>query len=220
MNVVQLNNYIGKIATTLPIVHSYYNQSVYECWNGPEVKYGSFVFAVKNITHQNNTTRFDCIIYYGDRLNEDRSNCSAIQSDAMQVIQAVAGAIKNSQEVMDVNYPVQCVLFEQKFADELAGAYANVTIITEGLGTCGYEGIELPDYPEFIGGQNTLDNYYTKEQIDAFGFATMSEIKAAGYATKEDLDRRIGDIDKVLESLLNDPDMDKIKSVLDRVLYE
>ena len=160
MNVVQLNQYVGNIATALPDVQSYYNQSVYECWNNQEVKYGSFVFAIKNVRPQREVTRFDCVVYYGDRLLEDRSNCSGIQSDAINIIQAVVNSIENSSDNVDIQQPVQCVLFEQKFADELAGAYANLVIETETVGGCGYNSTNSPDYPVNSNIQNIEKTLY------------------------------------------------------------
>lgn len=220
MNIVQLQNYIGKIATTIPVVQSYYNESVYDCWVRHGVKYGSVSFVVQNLRETEHTSNWECMIYYGDRLNESRTNVSAVQTDAVNVIQSIVSAIKQSDEIMDIQYPVQTIMFEQEFADVLAGAYASVTIITQGQAECGYDGLELPDYPEFTDGKSTLDDYYTKEQINSFDFVTERTLETLGYATKRDLDQRIGDIDEVLQSLLNDPDINRIKVILDRVLYQ
>ena len=46
MNIVQLNNFIEKIVSCTETVKSFYTNSVYECWNTEEVKYGSISFCI------------------------------------------------------------------------------------------------------------------------------------------------------------------------------
>lgn len=152
MNLVNLYEYIKQIALSIPIVKSYYNTSVYECWDNQEVKYGSVAFVVKSTRKQNGISRFDCVLYYGDRLNENRSNRDSIQSDAIGVINNIINRLNCSSNIEYVATPVQSIIFEQQFADELAGAYANLTIDLQSNGDC-------CDF-------NLFDDYYTKEESD------------------------------------------------------
>ena len=41
------------------------------------------------------TMTYDAIIYYGDRLLEDKSNRNVIWSDATQVIQSIIGTVNS-----------------------------------------------------------------------------------------------------------------------------
>ena len=139
MNIVQLNQYIEKIARCIQIVHSYSSQSPYEYWNAKgDVQYGSVCFCIKKSRMRSNTITYDAVLYYGDRVVDTPSNKEQIWSDANNVIQNMVGAINmQSDGEVSVSYPYDITNFEQKFADNLAGAYATLSIETKGIGECG-----------------------------------------------------------------------------------
>ena len=139
MNIVQLNQYIEKIARCIQIVHSYTSQSPYEYWNAKgDVQYGSVCFCIKKSRMRSNTITYDAVLYYGDRVVDTPSNKEQIWSDANNVIQNIVGTsnMQGDGEV-SVSYPYDITNFEQKFADNLAGAYATLSIDTRGTGECG-----------------------------------------------------------------------------------
>lgn len=139
MNIVQLNQYIEKIARCIQIVHSYSSQSPYEYWNAKgDVQYGSVCFCIKKSRMRSNTITYDAVLYYGDRVVDTPSNKEQIWSDANNVIQNIVGTINmQSGGDVSVSYPYDITNFEQKFADNLAGAYATLSIETRGIGECG-----------------------------------------------------------------------------------
>ena len=139
MNIVQLNQYIEKIARCIQIVHSYSSQSPYEYWNAKgDVQYGSVCFCIKKSRMRSNTITYDAVLYYGDRVVDSPSNKEQIWSDANNVIQNMVGTINmQSDGDVTVSYPYDITNFEQKFADNLAGAYATLSIETRGIGECG-----------------------------------------------------------------------------------
>ena len=139
MNIVQLNQYIEKIARCIQIVHSYTSQSPYEYWNAKgDVQYGSVCFCIKKSRMRSNTITYDAILYYGDRVVDTPSNKEQIWSDANNVIQNIVGTINMQGDgEVSVSYPYDITNFEQKFADNLAGAYATLSIETKGIGECG-----------------------------------------------------------------------------------
>ena len=139
MNIVQLNQYIEKIARCIQIVHSYSSQSPYEYWNAKgDVQYGSVCFCIKKSRMRSNTITYDAVLYYGDRVVDTPSNKEQIWSDANNVIQNMVGTINmQSGGEVSVSYPYDITNFEQKFADNLAGAYATLSIETRGIGECG-----------------------------------------------------------------------------------
>lgn len=181
MNIVQLYECIKQYALTIPIVESYYNTSVYECWNNQNVKYGSVVFAVKSVRETNSIAKYDCVLYYGDRLNDNKTNRDAIQSDAVGVINSIVNQLNCSDKIEFVTYPVQSTIFEQKFADELAGAYANITIDLQSNGECC--------------GLNPLDDYYTKYEVDEL--IKNVEVDLSDYYTKEQIDDMLSGSTKI-----------------------
>ena len=198
MNIVQINKFIEKIAGCTELVHSFYTDSVYECWNGSgDVDYGSFVFCIKKTRMRERTMIYDAIVYYGDRLLDDKSNRDAIWSDATNVIQSIIGAVNNVEGEISIGYPYEINLFEQKFADELAGAYANISIEVEGVGECadllyGYENTGDDIKLESITRTFTVNGTYDivpSEDYDAIGDV---KVIVDVIPTVEDLFKQIG----------------------------
>ena len=180
MNIVQLNNFIEKIVSCTETVKSFYTNSVYECWNAEEVKYGSISFCITKTQMRERTMTYDAIIYYGDRLLEDKSNRNAIWSDATQVIQSIIGTVNSVDGEITISYPYNLTLFEQKFADELAGAYAEISIEVEGIGECGdllygYEGSTEDIKLESVVKTFTINGEY--DIIPSDGFDAISDVK-------------------------------------------
>ena len=179
MNIVQLNNFIEKIVSCTETVKSFYTNSVYECWNAEEVKYGSISFCITKTQMRERTMTYDAIIYYGDRLLEDKSNRNAIWSDATQVIQSIIGTVNGIDGEITISYPYNLTLFEQKFADELAGAYAEISIEVEGIGDCGdllygyedEEGVKLESVVKTF----TINGEY--DIVPSDGFDAISDVK-------------------------------------------
>lgn len=145
MDKLQVNKYIESICVQMPVVNSFYTDDVYECWNTDEVKYGSVSFVITSSSISENTTTWSGLIYYADRLTEDKSNRDNIQSDAIRVINAVMNAIYSDDDIVSINYPTQVELFEQQFVDWVAGGYATVQIETSNtINKCGYGYIKEP----------------------------------------------------------------------------
>ena len=151
MNTRQLIKYINDITNTIPIVHSFNDVDPYTYWNSQEVKYGSVIFAVRNSTQVGAVNRYNCIIYYGDRVLKDESNVNDIYSDAQSVIKHVLSNIELSDANMSVMEGTPVItFFRQRFLDDLAGGYCNFTIEdAEVMGACGYNNgvIVNPDAP-------------------------------------------------------------------------
>ena len=175
MNINILNKVINGITEQIPLVNSFYTQSPYESWNCKEIKYGSVSFVVTKTTTRNSVTTYDAVIYYADRLIEDKSNRDSIHSDAATVIQTIVGALnQHDNEYLEVEYPVGITLFEQSFSDELAGGYANLIINVEGMSECFDNEYNVP---EIIG----TSAYYTKEQITEL-FPLKSQLSTVAFS--------------------------------------
>ena len=159
VNINILNKLIQQISEQIPLVNSYYTESPYTSWNVKEVKYGSVLFSVNKVITRDATTRYETTVYYGDRLTENGSNRDSIWSDAATVIQTIVGALNQTDsELLTVSYPISITLFEQDFADSLAGGYATMTIETQGMGECFEDELTVP---EIVG----TSAYYTKDEI-------------------------------------------------------
>ena len=172
MNVNILNNTIKGIVQQIPLVNSFFTTTPYESWNVKEVQYGSVSFVITKVSTRESTTTYDAVIYYADRLLEDNANKDSIHSDSAVVIQTIVGALNQSGDYLEVSYPVGITLFEQDFADSLAGGYASLTIATEGMGEC----FEEFDIPQIVG----TSAYYTKEEINEL-FPLRNELSTVAY---------------------------------------
>jgi len=140
MNTRQLIDYIHSVVDSIEIVHSFSDTDPYTFWNSQEVKYGSVVFAVKGYTILNGVTRYQCVLYYGDRLLEDESNVNDLYTDTQMVINHILKNIDFSDGTLQVTTNTPSVtFFTQGFLDKLAGGYCNFSIDTDdSLGACGY----------------------------------------------------------------------------------
>ena len=139
MNKVELNKYIESICTQIPLVNSFYTQDVYEIWNTKEVKYGSVSFYVQSSSVGEYSTTWTGLIYYADRLLEDKSNLDQIHTDAVNVITSVMNTIYSDEDIVSINFPTNVELFEQSFVDWLAGGYATIQIETDNsINGCGF----------------------------------------------------------------------------------
>lgn len=145
MNVNQLVHIIKEVALTQTPVKTVYDGDVYENWNSAEVKYGSMNIGLQSMVYNGNQVTYTFILYYGDRLLQDKSNVNSIYTDGLNAIQAVVN-ILNREYMLDIDEGIIYTPFEQKFMDYLAGVYAQVEITADSeLGLCGIDNYEYGD---------------------------------------------------------------------------
>lgn len=141
MNVNELINKVKEIALLQQTVNSVYDGDVYENWNSAEVKYASVNIGIQSISNEDNLTSYNVILYYGDRLLQDKSNVNSIYTDGTNTLQSIIN-ILNTIDMIDIQEPITYTLFEQKFMDYLAGVYCQIQITTDSMiGNC-----SLDDY--------------------------------------------------------------------------
>lgn len=136
-NIVSLVEVVKALALATRTTWSVYDGDVYENWNSAEVMYGSVNVGLESITYDDNLCTYRLLIHYGDRLLQDGSNANEVYADAIRTLQTVVNGL-NSIDGVGVPAQVVYVPFEQKFMDNLAGAYAHVDVTIESeLGECG-----------------------------------------------------------------------------------
>ena len=142
MTVNEIILLIKDIASNLSPVQSVYDGDVYENWNSAETKYGSVNIGLQTITNDGSQTAYTMVLYYGDRLLQDKKNSNSIISDGVRVLQSIINTLNT---VDDVNIGEVTIFtpFEQKFVDYLAGVYVTVDIVCESdLGLCNMDNYE------------------------------------------------------------------------------
>lgn len=146
MNVNQLVNIIKEVALTQTHVKTVYDGDVYENWNSAEAKYGSMNIGLQSIVYNGNQVTYTFIIYYGDRLLQDKSNVNSIYTDGFNAIQSVVNILNREYMLDIIDEGITYTPFEQRFMDYLAGVYAQVEITTDSeLGLCGMDNYENED---------------------------------------------------------------------------
>ena len=200
MNFTQLITEVQKVALKQHNVNSFSSNDVYDEWNKPHTQYASVNIGLESADRTENTIIYNCVLYYGDRLLQNASNKIAIQDDAVKVLQ---GIISNLPDEITYYTPINYTIFEQEFADYIAGAYCRVRLETEfDQGNC-----SLDDYIEELkilyiteNGIFSVAGYdqvkvnvlegITEEEcreiVEGYNYATKDEIPSLeGYATED-----------------------------------
>lgn len=204
MNYTQLITEVQKVALKQHNVNSFSSNDVYDEWNKPHTQYASVNIGLESADRTENTIVYNCVLYYGDRLLQNANNKIAIQDDAVKVLQ---GIISNLPDDITYYTPINYTVFEQEFADYIAGAYCRVRLETEfDQGNC-----SLDDYIEELktlyvtengifnvagydqvevhvegGSVEGITEEECREIIEGYDFATKDEIPSLeGYASEE-----------------------------------
>lgn len=117
-----------------PSINMIVQNDVFRINSSPSLKYG--VFAWTQGQHSGSIagmTSFAFSFFYVDRLKEDLSNQVEVQSAGCETI----GNILRALEEYDIevgNYTMQT--FNQRFTDECAGVFCNVTLSVPQVSAC------------------------------------------------------------------------------------
>lgn len=164
MNTVELINKIKEVALSQKTVNTVYDGDVYENWNSAEVKYASVNIGIQEIVSEGNLVNYSVILYYGDRLLQDKSNINSVYSDGINTLQSIVN-ILNSLDFIDIQEPITFTLFQQQFMDYLAGVYCQVNITTDSpLGYCSLDNyVYIDDKDKLIEQLIIIINKYKTE---------------------------------------------------------
>ena len=190
MTFTQLITEVQKVALKQHNVNSFSSEDVYEYWNRPHIQYASVNIGLESADRTENTIVYNCVLYYGDRLIQNASNKIAIQDDAVKVLQAI---ISNLPDNITYYTPINYTVFEQEFADYIAGAYCRVRLETEfDQGNC-----SLDDYIEELKTlyitENGIFNVSGYDQVNVNVIKGITEeecrdiIEGYNYATKDEI---------------------------------
>ena len=134
MTLAQVIDIFEKVAMQQPSINMIVQNDVFRINSSPSLKYG--VFAWTQGQHSGSIagmTSFAFSFFYVDRLKEDLSNQVEVQSVGCETI----GNILRALEEYDIevgNYTMQT--FNQRFTDECAGVFCNVTLSVPQVSAC------------------------------------------------------------------------------------
>lgn len=126
MTLAQLIQTIEKVAMLQPSINMIVQNDIFRINSAPSLKYG--VFAWTQGQHSGNVKgmqSFSFSLFYVDRLKEDKSNQVEIHSVGCSTLSNILRALDDYDIEVD-NYTMQT--FNQRFTDECAGVFCNVTL--------------------------------------------------------------------------------------------
>lgn len=134
MTLAQVIDIFEKVAMQQPSINMIVRNDVFRINSSPSLKYG--IFAWVQGQHSGSIagmTSYAFSFFYVDRLKDDLSNQVEVQSAGCETI----GNILRALEEYDIevgNYTMQT--FNQRFTDECAGVFCNVTLSVPQVSAC------------------------------------------------------------------------------------
>ena len=136
MTLAQLISIIEKVALSQPAVNMIVRNDVFRINSAPSLKYGVFAWTQGqhsgNVATGFNTYTFS--LFYVDRLKNDRSNEIEVQSVGIQTLDNILRKLEDLDIFVSSSYSFQT--FNQRFLDECAGVFCNVSFQVPATSIC------------------------------------------------------------------------------------
>lgn len=144
MTLLETIRIMEQAAKAQPAVNSIVENDVYRLNACPQARYGVFSFTQGMHRGQegDDALRYSFVLFYVDRLTEDRRNEIEVQSVGIQTLDNILLLLQD-KGVGTGSYTLQT--FTQRFADECAGAYCTVTLEVSRDWTCAWDPQEDDD---------------------------------------------------------------------------
>ena len=119
---------IEEVASRQPSVNMIVENDVFRLNANADARYGVFAWlqGQHSTSIDSNTLSLQFTFFYVDRLTEDKSNQLEIQSVGIQTLDNILRKLDDLGMWVSNNYTFQT--FNQRFLDECAGVFCNVTI--------------------------------------------------------------------------------------------
>lgn len=141
MTLSQVIKAVEKVAMSQPSINMIVQNDVFRINSAPSLKYG--VFAWLQGQHSgvisSGMTTFNFTFFYVDRLNEDKSNQIEIQSVGCETLANIVRTLDDLGIYVE-SYSLQT--FNQRFTDECAGVFSNVSLSVPAVAVCGESFLE------------------------------------------------------------------------------
>lgn len=118
---------IKEISTSHILVNEYGEGDIYEYLNNGEHKYPCIFLTVTNLNTTDSGTAINFTLFYTDRLVENQTNKTAIQSTGISVIKQILTRFEVANPTFEFN-SVNYTPFTEKFTDMCAGVFCDVVI--------------------------------------------------------------------------------------------
>lgn len=138
MTLKQLIDILLKVSDMQPAVCNAYEGDVYEINTLSDVQYANIVITQGAHSVDTDFSTYGFTIFYIDRLVKDKSNKLEVQSLGIEVLRNIVSTLEEYYDI-EVSKPYSITTFTERFADECAGAYAQITIQVNNNGICADE---------------------------------------------------------------------------------
>ena len=136
MTLLELIKAIETVASRQPSVKMVVENDVFRLNSRADARYGVFAFTQGQHTAsvESSAISYAFTFFYVDRLTNDRSNELEIQSVGIQTLDNIIRTLDGMGVWCDNSYTFQA--FNQRFTDECAGVFCNVTLSAPVGATC------------------------------------------------------------------------------------
>ena len=136
MTLLELIKTIEVVASHQPSVKMVVENDVFRLNNKADARYGVFAFVqgLHNTSIDSSVISYTFTFFYVDRLKNDRSNQIEIQSVGIQTLDNIIRRLDDLGVYSETSYSFQ--VFNQRFLDECAGVFCNVTLSVPVGSTC------------------------------------------------------------------------------------
>ena len=136
MTLLQVIKAFEEIASNQPSVNMIVQNDIFRLNACSDAKYGVFGWTqgIHSTGVDANTITYNFTFFYVDRLTEDRSNQIEVQSVGIETLDNIIKAMDAKGLYVDSNYTMQT--FNQRFLDECAGVFCNVSISVPAASLC------------------------------------------------------------------------------------
>lgn len=136
MTLVEVIKAIEYVAVRQPSVNLVVRNDVFRINEKPDARYAIFAWTQgqHNTSSDSDLINFTFTFFYVDRLKSDHSNEIEIQSVGIQTLNNIIRTLEDYDIFSDVSYTFNT--FNQRFTDECAGVFCNVTLSVPLGGSC------------------------------------------------------------------------------------
>lgn len=125
------------LAVSQPNIRYVNDGNVYELNSVPNVEYGVFYITQGQTAVYENYIQYTLNLFYIDRLTDGFDNRLQVQSDGIRTIKNIVNTFENVTD-SEINYPLTFTSFNERFADDCAGVFTTISVITDGESNCFY----------------------------------------------------------------------------------
>lgn len=162
MKLYEIINTLQQIASAQPSVNNVFEGDVYQLNELKDIKYATVVITQGTHRSLNGFRYFNFIIFFVDRLTEDRNNKVHIQSTAVDTLANIVLAMDEMGfEFNSIDYHP----FTERFEAECAGAYAQVEFLAPEELCADWYDIIVSNIRAAGNGYSILDDYATKNWV-------------------------------------------------------